>query len=165
MAGESTYTFGYCTWYVAHALSWVKGGWGNAWQWAARASAAGFHLTKTPTVGSVVVYGPGHGYSEYGHVAIVKAVYPLGLFLVSEMAAVAWNVVSSRISNTYNVTAFILPPAAGIGINLGLVLQQATPAADSVAAAWALLANLFNRALPLVSARLAAAAARAERIS
>lgn len=136
MAGESSYTPGNCTWYLARLLAWVRGGWGNAYQWAAHAQAQGFHLTSTPTVGAVVVYGPGHGYSAWGHVAVVRAVYPLRLFLVSEMNAVGLYVVSSRVSNTYGVTAFILPPgvAAGAQPPTGPAVQP--PVMERVSGAW-----------------------------
>lgn len=146
MAGESTYYFGYCTWYVAHTLAWVRGGWGNAYQWAANALRDGFQLTTLPTVGAVVVYGPGHGYSAWGHVAIVRAVIPPGLFLVQEMDAVAWNVVSERVSNLYGVTAFILPPGVSAGAPPPAAISTQTPAVEAVSAAWSRFTDARNRA-------------------
>lgn len=77
----NTYAPGYCTWYVANQLSWVPNGWGNANMWAIRASALGYTVNGTPRVGSVAQT------SSYGlgHVAVVRAVYPNGTVLISEM--------------------------------------------------------------------------------
>lgn len=147
MAGENTYFFGYCTWYVAHTLAWVRGGWGDAYQWAARAARDGFRLTRTPTAGAVVVYGPGNGYSAWGHVAIVLALLPGGLFLVSEMDAVAWDVVSRRVSGTRGVTAFILPPGVAPGEPATPPINLQIPPLVDLAAAWSQWVDARGRAV------------------
>ena len=66
------YPWGQCTWYVASLRNvyWS----GNAWEWAYTARAAGRPEGMTPRVGSLVVFGPGHGYSQFGHVAYVVSV-------------------------------------------------------------------------------------------
>lgn len=160
MAGESTYYYGYCTWYVAHELAWVRGGWGNAYQWAAAAARAGFRLTSTPTAGSVVVYGPGNGYSAWGHVAIVLAALAGGYFLVSEMDAVAWNVVSRRISGRGGVTAFILPPGVAAGQPVGPAINTQIAPIVAVATAWSRWTDARGRAVKDALAYTAYIAAR-----
>lgn len=115
MAGQETYDFGECTWYVASTLPWVQGHWGNAADWAASAARAGFGITNYPVAGAVVVYAAGGGYSSFGHVAIVQSVYADGTFLVSEMNFVAFDQVDTRVSNMWDVAAFILPPGSNLG--------------------------------------------------
>jgi surface antigen len=76
------FSYGYCTWWVAHKRSvpWR----GNAYQWWWNARAAGFAEGSAPSVGAILVMGIS-GTSPEGHVAYVEAVNPNGSFLVSEM--------------------------------------------------------------------------------
>jgi len=69
---------GVCTYWANlryHALTghWVS--WdGNAYQWAAGAREAGWNVSQTPHVPSIVVLMPGvQGASSYGHVAVVES--------------------------------------------------------------------------------------------
>lgn len=144
MAGEDTYDFGECTWYVAHELAWVRGGWGNATDWPAHAAAQGFGITDHPVVGSVVAYAAGGGYSDFGHVAIVEAVWNRFSFQVREMNFVAWDTVDHRTSSMWDVEAFILAPGSGLGG--GSQDGGGGPTAvDRVKLEWAGLAQYLNR--------------------
>ena len=144
MAGEATYSFGECTWYVAHTLAWIPGSLHDGGDWAANAAARGYRLTMVPTVGSAVCYGRGDGYSTFGHVAVVIAVYSTTSFLVSEMNFVAWDQVDQRVSNMHDVVAFILPPGAAPGA--GLPSQQGGGAGspDQVRAEWGGVQDYLN---------------------
>lgn len=144
MSGEGTYTFGNCTWYVARTLGWVQGGWGNATDWAASAAARGFQETATPTVGSVVVYRAGAHYSEFGHVAIVIAVYSPYSFLVSEMNFVGFDVVDQRVSNLVDVEAFILAPGMAPGSGGPSGTGGGSGSADGVRVEWSGLQDYLN---------------------
>lgn len=115
MAYCDTYDPGECTRGACQLAPWVGQYWGDGGDWARRAAAAGFALTMTPTVGSVVCYGRGDGYSEFGHVAYVEDTYDDGTFLVREMNFTAWDVYDERRSTTYDVVAFILPPGVQPG--------------------------------------------------
>jgi surface antigen len=100
------YPWGQCTWYVASLrdVYWS----GNAWQWAATARAAGRPEGMTPRVGSLVVFGPGHGYSQFGHVAYVVAVQGRSSFTIDEANMLGLGVVDQRhIGSLYDVEAFI----------------------------------------------------------
>jgi surface antigen len=76
------FSYGYCTWWVAHKrpIPWR----GNAYQWWWNARAFGFAEGPTPRAGAIMVMGIS-GTSPQGHVAYVESVNPNGSFLVSEM--------------------------------------------------------------------------------
>ena len=100
------YPWGQCTWYVASLRNvyWS----GNAWEWAYTARAAGRPEGMTPRVGSMVVFGPGNGYSQFGHVAYVVAVQGSGSFTIDEANMLGLGVVDQRhIGSLYDVEAFI----------------------------------------------------------
>jgi surface antigen len=100
------YPWGQCTWYVASLRNvyWS----GNAWQWAATARGAGRPEGMTPRVGSLVVFGPGHGYSGFGHVAYVVSVQSGSSFTVDEANMLGLGVVDQRhIHSLYDVETFI----------------------------------------------------------
>lgn len=90
---------------------------GNAYQFVADAQALGLPVSMTPTVGAIVVWGQGNGYSSNGHVAIVVAVNPQNqTFVVSEMNfytpwMIDYRVVSSVPGGVGygNLEGFILP--------------------------------------------------------
>ncbi|MFZ0128241.1 MAG: CHAP domain-containing protein [Candidatus Dormiibacterota bacterium] len=100
------YPWGQCTWYVASLRNvyWS----GNAWEWAYTARLAGRPEGRTPRVGSLVVFGPGNGYSQFGHVAYVVAVQGSSSFTVDEANMLGLGVVDQRhIGSLYDVEAFI----------------------------------------------------------
>ena len=100
------YPWGQCTWYVASLrdVYWS----GNAWEWAYTAASAGRPEGMRPRVGSLVVFGPGHGYSQFGHVAYVVAVQNSSSFTVDEANMLGLGVVDQRhIMSLYDVEAFI----------------------------------------------------------
>lgn len=87
---NNSYSYGYCTWYVASKRA-VPGGWGNAGSWYANARAAGMGVGSTPRPGAIAWTGAGY----YGHVALVESVNGNSV-TVSEMNYNGWNRVSSR---------------------------------------------------------------------
>ena len=144
MAGQETYYFGECTWYVAGALDWIPGGLGNAGDWCANAAAFGFNETLIPTEGSAVVYAPGFGYSKFGHCGKVEQVYGDGTFLVSEMNYVAWDQVDERQSSMWDVACFILAPGMAPGQVGGPGPGRGGPSNDDLYAAWGAWSELQN---------------------
>jgi surface antigen len=76
------FTYGYCTWWVAHKryIPWR----GNAAQWWWNARPFGYAEGASPQVGAVMVMGVS-GSSPDGHVAYVESVGAGGSFVVSEM--------------------------------------------------------------------------------
>jgi surface antigen len=111
VAGEANgFSYGYCTWWVAHKrpIPWR----GNAYQWWWNARSFGFAEGATPRVGAVMVMGIS-GSSPQGHVAYVESVNPDGAFVVSEMnwwgvAGGGWNRVDYRtITSTRGLLGFI----------------------------------------------------------
>lgn len=120
-AAAASYVWGTCTWFIAETLSWIPAGLGNADEWLTNARKKGLSTENYPSVGDVVVYGPGHGYDpNYGHVAIVTGVLPAGRgeplrFTVKEMNAQGLDVVSTRTSTMSDVLGFIKPPNSSSG--------------------------------------------------
>jgi len=104
------FSYGYCTWWVAHKrpVPWR----GNAYQWWWNARAFGFAEGPTPRAGSIMVMGIS-GSSPQGHVAYVESVNPNGSFLVSEMnwwgvPGGGWNRVDYRtVTSIQDVLGFI----------------------------------------------------------
>ncbi len=136
------------------ASAWVRCGWGNAGDWPAHAAQDGFQLTRVPTVGSVVVYAPGDGYSPFGHCALVRQLGQDGQFLVSEMNYVAWNTVDERWSSSYDLSAFILPPGVGPGGGGPPPPGGGGSGADQIHGAWNKLMDLYNGQAPVLIGRL-----------
>lgn len=91
--GASSYTYGYCTWYVA-TKRYVPSGLGNAITWYSRAQSRGMQVGATPTVGAIAWSIQTKG---EGHVAYVEEVYGDGSYLISEMNVRGWNVKSTRV--------------------------------------------------------------------
>jgi len=118
MSNELSYTWGNCTYFVAKTLPWIPAGLGDAYQWLANARAKGLQTGSTPVVGSVVVYGQGHGYSNFGHVAVVQSINGDGTFNVSEMNFLGLNKVDTRKSSMNDVVGFILPPGTTSSTNV-----------------------------------------------
>jgi surface antigen/peptidoglycan hydrolase CwlO-like protein len=100
------FPWGQCTWYVAtqRNVSWS----GDAWQWAGAAAAAGLPEGSLPEVGAIVVWGPGNGYSDVGHVAYVDAVQSPTSFTIDEANYQGLGIVDRRQINTLSdVETFI----------------------------------------------------------
>jgi peptidoglycan hydrolase CwlO-like protein len=100
------FPFGQCTFWAAynHMVTWS----GNATDWYGNAIAQGADVSQSPSVGSIVVWGSGGGYSIYGHVAIVIAVYGSGAFVVSEMNYEGEGIIDTRTVGTrYDIEGFI----------------------------------------------------------
>ena len=104
------FSYGYCTWWVAHKrpIPWR----GNAYQWWWNAKAFGFAEGPTPRAGAILVMGISRS-SPQGHVAYVESVNPNGSFLVSEMnwwgvPGGGWNRVDYRtVTSMQGVLGFI----------------------------------------------------------
>ena len=96
------FAFGNCTYWADLEYHNKTGYWvdwiGNAYQWAAGASAAGWTVSSVPHVYSIIVLQPyvqGAGY--YGHVAVVEKINSDGSVLTSDMnwyANGGWDIVS-----------------------------------------------------------------------
>ena len=88
----NTYSYGYCTWYVANRRPDIPNTWGNANTWYARAQASEWPTGTVPKIGAI-----GQNTTPpLGHVVYVEAVYADGTILISEMNFAGWNVQSSR---------------------------------------------------------------------
>lgn len=85
---------------------------GNAKDWVDNARKHGLVVIKTPLAGTIVGYGGGQGYSEFGHVAAVTSVQSDGTFDVREMNFTGWNYWDTRTSTMKDVLGFIVPPDA-----------------------------------------------------
>ena len=104
------FSYGYCTWWVAHKryIPWR----GNAYQWWWNARTFGFAEGPTPRAGAIMVMGIS-GTSPQGHVAYVESVNGDGSFLVSEMnwwgvPGGGWNRVDYRtVTSMPGVLGFI----------------------------------------------------------
>ncbi|HXN02522.1 MAG TPA: CHAP domain-containing protein [Candidatus Dormibacteraeota bacterium] len=104
------FSYGYCTWWVAHKrpIPWR----GNAYQWWWNARSFGFAEGATPRAGAIMVLGIS-GSSPQGHVAFVESVNPDGSFVVSEMnwwgvAGGGWNRVDYRtVTSMRGILGFI----------------------------------------------------------
>ena len=104
------FSYGYCTWWVAHKrpIPWR----GNAYQWWWNARSFGFAEGATPRAGAVMVLGIS-GSSPQGHVGYVESVNPDGSFVVSEMnwwgvPGGGWNRVDYRtVTSMQGVLGFI----------------------------------------------------------
>ena len=76
---------------------------GNAKTWYSTAQSRGFKCSKTPSVGSVVVFGG----TQYGHVAFVERIEPNGDLLLSESnwSHSAFRTVTLKKANGYNYSS------------------------------------------------------------
>jgi surface antigen len=104
------FSYGYCTWWVAHKryIPWR----GNAAQWWWNARPFGFAEGAMPRAGAVMVMGVS-GTSPQGHVGYVESVNPNGSFVVSEMnwwgvPGGGWNRVDYRtVTSMRGILGFI----------------------------------------------------------
>jgi surface antigen len=108
--GGSGFSYGYCTWWVAHKryIPWR----GNAYEWWWNARAFGYAEGATPRAGAIMVMGIS-GTSPQGHVAYVEKVNPDSSFVVSEMnwwgvPGGGWNRVDYRtVTSMRGILGFI----------------------------------------------------------
>lgn len=78
----NSYSYGYCTWYVASRIK-IPSNWGNGGNWAANAAAQGYKVDGNPTPGSIWSIWNGNW---AGHSGIVEDVdLANGRMLVSDM--------------------------------------------------------------------------------
>jgi surface antigen len=104
------FSYGYCTWWVAHKryIPWR----GNAAQWWWNARPFGFAEGAMPRAGAVMVMGISST-SPQGHVGYVESVNPNGSFVVSEMnwwgvPGGGWNRVDYRtVTSMRGILGFI----------------------------------------------------------
>jgi len=87
VAGNA-YGHGWCTWGVKQVAPWVGNNWGNAYQWAASASAQGFQTGSTPKPGSVIVWSGNHvayvtDVRDDGMIQVVEANYAGNRYLAN----------------------------------------------------------------------------------
>lgn len=78
-SGPVSWPVGQCTYWANFRYHQLTGVWvtwrGNAYQWAAGARAAGWNVSSSPHVPSIIVMMPGvQGASSYGHVGVVESV-------------------------------------------------------------------------------------------
>ena len=100
-----SFTYGYCTWWVAQKryIPWS----GDAWQWWGNARLYGYSEGFRPQVGAIMVEGVSYS-SPVGHVAYVESVNSDGSFTVSEMNYFGWAVVDyRRITSMAGIVGFI----------------------------------------------------------
>lgn len=76
-SGSLNWPVGQCTYWANYRYHELTGFWvswtGNAYQWVAGARAAGWNVSQTPHVPSIIVLGPYvQGAWGYGHVAVVE---------------------------------------------------------------------------------------------
>ena len=90
-AGQTNhYLYGWCAWYAFEQRAAlgkpVSNMWGDANNWAASASADGFTVSNSPSVGAIAQsYAGSNGAGASGHVAIVESIHGDGSITVSEM--------------------------------------------------------------------------------
>jgi surface antigen len=127
----AAYAFGNCTYYVATRYPTIYPYLGDAAQWVQNASKQGYPVLGKPAADTVVVYGPGNGYSALGHVAVVESVNSDGSFQVSEMNYAGYDVVDNRRSTMKGVIGFIVPPGSNYTSNTQAALYAAQSASGS----------------------------------
>lgn len=76
--GPHSWPYGVCTYWANQRYHQLTGFWvtwlGNAYQWVDGARAAGWNVSSSPHVPSIIVLMPGvQGASGYGHVAVVES--------------------------------------------------------------------------------------------
>ncbi len=87
-SGGNSYSYGYCTWYVANKR-YIPGGLGNANQWPYNARAAGMTVSSTPVAGAA-------GVLRYGnHVVYIESVSGGTVYYTEMNGPAGWNRVNS----------------------------------------------------------------------
>lgn len=108
---NSAYVTGDCTYGVSQIYPNIYQYMGNAANWINSAKSQGYQVLSAPQAGTIVVYGAGGGYSQFGHVAVVTAVSGNN-FTVLEMNYVGLGVWDERSSDMTDVEGFIVPPGS-----------------------------------------------------
>jgi surface antigen len=103
-----TYAWGNCTWWVSIRRSQINdpipNTWGNAATWASRASADGYIVNHSPTVGSIMqISNVDHG---LGHVAFVESIDPDGTWHISEMNVEGLDIVDYKSEPSFAEDSF-----------------------------------------------------------
>ncbi len=93
------FSYGQCTYWADLRYFQLSGHWvswsGDAYQWATGAASAGWIVSSTPRVPSVIVLQPGvQGATGFGHVAVVEHINPDGSILTSNYNWSSWNTLS-----------------------------------------------------------------------
>ena len=97
----NVFPYGQCTWWANQRYFQLHGvfvPWrthANAWEWTARARQFGWHVSRLPTVGSIINLQPWvQGAYGLGHVAVVERVLRNGHVIASTMnwGAYPWRV-------------------------------------------------------------------------
>jgi surface antigen len=98
----NVFPYGQCTWWANQRYFQLHGifvPWrtqSNAWQWTARAYQFGWHVSRSPTVGSIIDLQPWvQGAYGLGHVAVVERVLRNGHVIASTMN---WGVYPWRVT-------------------------------------------------------------------
>src|SRR5256886_8886123 len=91
ISGYDGFTYGQCTYWADLRYHQLTGYWvpwrGDAYAWAAGASASGWIVSRTPHVPSIIVLQPGvQGAGSFGHVAVVERINSDGTVYTSN-----WN--------------------------------------------------------------------------
>ena len=91
-SANNVFPFGQCTWWANQRYHQLHGSFvpwrtnANAFQWVARAADAGWRVSGTPMVGSIVVLQPDvEGAQGLGHVGVVEQVLTDGRVIASSM--------------------------------------------------------------------------------
>jgi CHAP domain len=140
-----SYVAGQCTRGACDLASWVPDGWQDAGHWPTAAVAAGFTITKVPTLGAIVVYAGGTtAYSNLGHVALVTSLRQQpDIFDVKEMDYVAAFTYDERSSTMFDVDFFILPPGVAAGAGSG-TLNDTPVGLPGLLTVWTAFQDLWN---------------------
>ncbi|WP_165423568.1 COG3942 and LysM peptidoglycan-binding domain-containing protein [Ktedonosporobacter rubrisoli] len=110
---RNAFPYGACTWWADqryHELHGTYVPWtydANAWQWTARAHDFGWHVSKQPTLGSIIDLQPGvQGAYGAGHVGVVERILNGGRVVASSMSwgAKPWSVTYWQFSPGPGVT-------------------------------------------------------------
>lgn len=145
MSRCDTYAFGNCTEGACELAGWIPEFLGDGGDWATNYAARGGQVTMVPTVGAVVCYCRGDGYSVFGHVAYVLAVYANGAFLVREMNFVAFDQFDDRVSDLHDVCGFLLPPGVQPGQGSNQTGGTGGANADDFLATWSQWQSWLNQ--------------------
>lgn len=130
-AATQAYTWGNCTYYVATRFPNIYAWLGDAHNWIGNAQKRGYTILSKPAPDTVVVYGPGNGYSSLGHVAVVESVNPDGSFQVSEMNYTGFDMIDQRRSTMKGVVGFIVPPGSSYKPTTAVAAQAFSAATNS----------------------------------
>lgn len=88
MSNGTGYTVGECTYGASLLESWIPPGLGDADQWISRAASKKLAISRTPVIGSAMVFSGAYpGSQGHGHVGIVAGIGAGGYPVIEEMNA------------------------------------------------------------------------------